>query len=148
MTSNHALLTAARGPNALMRLVTIVVVLLVVTLGVLAAQHGQTARSEPGHLVFTELSTAHQVSAVDSDAGASESSAEQVAIGLGAGCIVLIVCCALGLALRAARARLAELSRRLANATERLLATFLAVFRDRPGVTARPSLIVLSISRT
>lgn len=148
MTSNPALRTAVGGPNALMRLVTIIVVLLVATLGVLAAQHAQTARGETGHLVSTELATAHQASALGPDGGVSESSAEQVAIGLVTGCIVLIVCCALGLALWAARAWRAELSRRLFNATQGLLATFLSVTRDRPGVTARPSLIVLSISRT
>lgn len=140
--------TAAPRPAALMRLVTIVIALLLVALGVLAAHHAQTAQGESGHPVLTELTTAHQPIA-EPDAGVFEISAvEQLALGLAAGCIALIVCCALGLALLAARAWRAELSRRLGSAAQLARAIAIAAMPALLGAGARPSLIVLSISRT
>lgn len=140
--------TAAPRPAALMRLVTIVVALLLVVLGILAAHHAQTTQGESGHPVLTELATAHQPIA-DSAAGAPEiSAAEHIAMGLAAGCIALIVCCALGFAVLAARAWRAELFRRLGSAAQLLRATVIAATPALLGAGARPSLIVLSISRS
>lgn len=140
---------AVSRPAALMRLVTIVVALLLVLLGVLAAHHAQTAQGEPGHAVLTELATAHQPLAPDHGAGSFDGSAENIAMGLATGCIVLVVCCALGLALLVARAWRADLFRRLGRATQVLRAIITIVASPAPfGGRAGPSLIVLSISRT
>lgn len=149
MTPNLTLhVKAAPGPAALMRLVTIVVALLLVVLGVLAAHHAQTAPGETGHPVLTELATAHQPIAADPGAGPADVSAEHIAMGLATGCIVLIICCALGLAMLAARAWRAELFRRLGSVAQLLHAVIIAVTSAPRGGGARPSLIVLSISRT
>lgn len=140
--------TAAPRPAALMRLVTIVIALLLVALGVLAAHHAETAQGESGHPVLAELTTAHQPIA-EPDAGASEISAvEHFALGLAAGCIALIVCCALGLALLAARAWRAELFKRLGSAAQRLQSIIAAAIPAPLGGGARPNLIALCISRT
>lgn len=139
---------AGHRPAALMRLVTIVVALLLVVMGVLAAHHAQTAQGETGHPVLTELATAHQPIAAGLDAGASDMSAEHIAMGLATGCIVLIVCCALGLALLAARAWRAELFKRLGSAAQRLQSIIAAAIPAPLGGGARPNLIALCISRT
>lgn len=141
---------AAPGPAALMRLVTIILALMLVVLGVLAAQHAQTAQGGTGHTVLTELDTAHQPFAVGVGVGSTSSdiAGAYIAVGLATGCIGLIVCCALGLALLAARAWRADLFRRLSGATQLLRVIIVGA---TPGAVAgrdRPSLIVLSISRT
>lgn len=139
---------AARGPAALMRLVTIILALMLVVLGVLAAQHAQTAQGGTGHTVLTELDTAHQPLAVGVGSTSSDIAGAHIAIGLATGCIVLIVCCALGLALLAARAWRADLFRRLSGATQLLRAIIVGATPGAVADRGRPSLIVLSISRT
>lgn len=136
---------AAPGPAALMRLVTAVLALMLVVLGVLAAQHAQTSQGEIGHTVLMELEVAHQpLTAVGG--AVSDTAGELLTFGLVAGCIVLIICCALGLALLAARAWRAEPFRRLGRAVQLFRAMVGGAIPAGGG--ARPSLIALSISRT
>ena len=136
---------APPGPSAVMRLVTIVLALMLVVLGVLVAHHAQAAQGETGHAVLAEPVTAHQP--LGADGGASPAvAAERIAVTLATGCIVLIVCCALGLALLAARAWRMDLIRGLSAASPSLRTAIISA----TALTSvpRPSLVALSISRT
>ncbi len=139
-------LQAPPGPAAMTRLITVVLALMMIGLGVMAAHHAQTAQSAPGHAVVVELKTAHQPVSAEGHAP-PDFIVGDIAVGLATGCIVLIACCALGLALMAARAWRADLFRRLIAAARSLPAT---IIDAAPGVAGvpRPSLIALSISRT
>lgn len=136
---------AVFGSVALMRLLTVVLAVLLVILGVLAAHHAQNAGGETGHVVLAEPETAHLPLAGDGESWPAIAVGE-VAVGLATGCVVLVVCCALGLALLASRAWRADLFRRLGNAVRFVREAFTVFPSVTPG--ARPSLVALSISRT
>lgn len=134
----------------MMRLVTTVVALMLVILAMLAAHHAQTIQEQNGHAVVAELDATHQSVAAPGGIGPASVGveAEQVMIGLATGCLVLIACCALGLALLASRTWRAQLAIGL-NSMMRALR--IGDFGGRFGAFAgdsRPSLVALSISRT
>jgi|GEM_PF-1203477 hypothetical protein len=139
-------LEAPPGPAAMMRLVTIILALMMVLLGVLAAHHAQTAQGEAGHAIVAEFETAHQPLAAGG--AAPDIAAEHLAVGLAAGCIVLIACCALGLALLASRAWRADLFRRPSTVAQQLRTVILGAASTTLTTISRPSLVALSISRT
>lgn len=138
-------LEAPTGPAAMMRFVTILLILMVGVLGILAAHHAETMQTDPGHAVLAELDTAHQPAAAGS--ASPEIAGEHIAIGLATGCIVLIAGCALGLALLAGPTWRAALSRRLSAVAQPLRAV-IGASTTALNSAARPSLVALSISRT
>ena len=129
----------------MMRLVTIFLAVTMVVLGALAAHQAQTAQAATSHAVLAELDAAPQPLA--GSGGSSDIAGEHLMVGLATGCIVLIACCTLGLALLSARAWRADLFRRLSAIAQPLR----AVIGATPTAltpAARPSLVALSISRT
>lgn len=137
---------APPGPAMMMRLFTIILAVTMVILGALAAHHGQVDRGETSHAVIAELDTA--ASSLAESAGSPDSASEHLMIGLATGCIVLIVCCTLGLALLAARAWRAGLFRRTNAIAQSLCALIIGAPPTALATVARPSLVALSISRT
>src|SRR5690625_4202926 len=78
---------------AAMRLVTILLAVVVVVLGALAAHHAQTVQGETSQPVVLEVDAAAQPLA--GSGGAPDSPGGHPAAGLVTGCIVLIACLAL-----------------------------------------------------
>lgn len=132
------------SPAAMTRLVTILLVLMLGALAMLAAHHAQTAQAETSHAVLAEYDTSPQPLA--DNGGTTDTAGEGLVVGLVTGCIVLIACCALGLAL-AARVWRADLFRQLGSVATALR----TLIRANPTAltpAACPSLVALSISRT
>lgn len=130
----------------MIRLVTIILALTVITLGALAAQHAQTAQGESSYGLAAELNTDHQQLA-SGGAAWSETAGEVIAVGLATGCIALVASCALGLAMRAGRTCRADPYSRLVSVAK-LPRQVLVGATLTTLTTARPSLVALSISRT
>ncbi|HLS13536.1 MAG TPA: hypothetical protein VK095_03400 [Beutenbergiaceae bacterium] len=124
-----------------MRLVTILLAVVMVVLGALAAHHAQTVQGETSQPVVLEVDAAAQPLA--GSGGAPDSPGGHPAAGLVTGCIVLIAC----LALVPARAGRGDLLKRLSWVTDTLRAV-IGVTPTGPTFAARPDLIALSISRT
>src|SRR5690554_222014 len=108
---------APRGPAAMLRLLTIIMALMLVVLGALAANHAQAAQAETSQSIGAEPDTAHQLTTADGGA-ALQGDDTHIALGLATGCIVLIACCAFGLATLSASAWSAHLLRRLGGITQ------------------------------
>lgn len=136
-------LEARPSPATMMRLVTVLLVLMLGILAMVAAHHAQTAQGEASHAVL-EYDTTSQLLA--GNGGSSDIAGEHVVAGLATGCIVLIACCALGLAL-AARVWRADVFRQLSSVAKPLRANIGASLTALTSA-ARPNLIALSISRT
>lgn len=128
------------------RLLTTLLALTIVILGALAAHHVQAAPTGASHMTIAEVNTVPQP--LMSGDESVTFAAEQIVAGVTTGCIVLIACCVLGLALISAHAWRARLHERI-SAVARLIPTLLI---NAPPTTlptaARPSLVALSISRT
>jgi len=136
-----------KAAPVLLTFAIMVVALLLVLLGVLAANHAEIVPNESRYTVPSQLVTTYPPTTVNLDVIASEFSVGHVR-GLATGCIVLIMCCTVGLALLAAGAWRAELFRRLAHAVQLLQVRSIGAIPARLGGGTRPCLIVLSISRT
>lgn len=137
-------LEARPSPATIMRLVTILLAVTMVALGALAAHHAQTAQGDVSHSTVAELGTSSQPLAASG--GAPAVAGERFMVGLATGCIVLIACCTLGLAL-AARVWRADLFRRLGSVANPLRTVIGANPTALTPATC-PSLVALSISRT
>ncbi len=138
------ILDARPSPARMMRLVTILLVLMLGALAMLAAHHAQTTPAETSHAVLAEYDTSPQP--IAGNGGTTNTAGELLVVGLATGCIVLIACCTLGLAL-SARAWRADLFRRPSSVAKPLR----AVIGGNPTAltpAARPNLVALSISRT
>jgi len=133
----------AFGPAGAMRLLTVVLALLLVISGTLAAQHAQTSRSETDHTLLAESNTAHQPPAAEADSAAN-TVGEYIAVGLASGCIVIIICCVLGMALLAGRTLLFKLFVHIWRRVRTNALVAIAAVTPAP----RPCLVTLSISRT
>lgn len=130
----------------MMRLFTVILAVTMVLLGALAAHHVQAAQGETGHAVVAELDTVPPPLA--GIGGSPDSVGEHLVLGLATGCIVLIACCTLGLALLAARAWRAERFRRLNGVAQSLCELIIGPPPTTLAAVAQPSLVALSISRT
>lgn len=129
----------------LIRLLTTLLALTIVILGAMAAHHVQAAPTGASHMTIAEANTVPQP-LVDGDSSVFFA-AEQLAAGVATGCIVLIACCVLGSALISARAWRARLHERI-SAVARFPTPLIKAPPTALPTAARPSLVVLSISRT
>lgn len=129
----------------MLRLATIILMLVLGFLVLFAAHHAQTTQGETSHVVLAEIDNASQPLA-GNDAS-PDIADENLAVGLATGCIVLTVCCALGLALQSVRAWRSDLFRRL-NSVAKTVRAITGVSPTALLSAARPSLVALSISRT
>lgn len=137
---------APPGPAGMMRLFTIILAVTMVILGALAAHHAQGTQGETNHAVIAELDT--NLPPLAASGGSPDSAGEHLMLGLATGCIVLIACFTLGLALLATRAWRAQLFRRLNAVVHALYALIIDAPPTALATVARPSLVALSISRT
>ncbi len=128
-----------------MRLITIVLALMVGVVGMMmVAHHAQTALGESGQAVLAEFDTLPQ--SLTGGVVSTDTAGEYLVAGLATGCILLIACCALGLALLTIRAWRADLFRRLGRVAQPLRAVILATpMALTPAIP--PDLVALSISR-
>lgn len=146
MTLPPALRVAAwLGPAVMTRVVTILLLVMLGILAMLAAHHSQGTQGETSHAVLAELNSASQP--VAGNDGSTEVAVEPLVVGLAASCLVLIACCALGLALLTAPAWRAGQLRRLNAVAQAFRAVFIATSTAFTA-TAGPRLVALSISRT
>lgn len=132
----------ARAP---LRALTVVLAGLLLLLGALAAHHAEAATPDSAYIASDALQDAHGL-ALDDERAASTSAGESVLATLAAGCVVLAICCVIGLAILARAQWAALLARYLGASVPPQSRVF--TLSSIPSALAAPSLISLSISRT
>lgn len=137
-----------------MQLFIMVFSLVLVSMGILASDHAQVTEDRVAQSTVAELGVVFQALTPAGEASSSSSSSSaalsstQIVGGLAVGCLFLIACCTIGLALIAARVWRGKLPRTLNAIPLRRETRILGWTPAGPSTAARPSLVALSISRT
>lgn len=136
-----------------MQLFIMVFSLVLVSMGILASHHAQVTEDRVAQSTVAELGVVFQALTPAGEASSSSSSSAalsstQIVGGLAVGCLFLIACCTIGLALIAARVWRGKLPRTLNAIPLRRETRILGWTPAGPSTAARPSLVALSISRT
>lgn len=136
-----------------MQLFVMVFSLVLVSMGILASHHAQVTEDRVAQSTVAELGVVFQALTPAGEASSSSSSSAalsstQIVGGLAVGCLFLIACCTIGLALIAARVWRGKLPRTLNAIPLRRETRILGWTPAGPSTAARPSLVALSISRT
>jgi len=135
--------------GAMMRFITIALALVLVSFSAMAAHLAQTTEDRAGHTAIAAIVVTEQPAATDASFGESSLGATGglIATGLASGCVVLVLCCVLALALLGARAWRTG-GFRLVRAVAPLLRLVVLGLTRAVVASRRPCLIALSISRT
>lgn len=136
-----------------MQLFIMVFSLVLVSMGILASHHAQVTEDRVAQSTVAELGVVFQALTPAGEASSSSSSSAalsstQIVGGLAVGCLFLIACCTIGLALIAARVWHGKLPRTPNAIPLRRDTRILGWTPAGPSTAARPSLVALSISRT
>lgn len=131
----------------LMRALTVVLAGLLLLLGALAAHHAEAIKPEAAYLASDVMQDEHEPGlALGAEQTAQTSAGDGVLATLAAGCVVLAICCVIGLAILGRAQWAALLARYFGVAVPGRIRTLtLASF---PSALSGPSLLLLSISRT
>ncbi len=132
-----------------MQLFIMVFSLVLVSMGILASHHAQVTEDRVAQSTVAELGVVFQALTPAGEASTSAAlSSTQIVGGLAVGCLFLIACCTIGLALIAARVWHGKLPRTPNAIPLRRDTRILGWTPAGPSTAARPSLVALSISRT